>query len=178
MRTRTLLIAVIAGFAFVAGTPARAADICQDWQFLRCDTPAAAVRFVPAESDLVTKGTFPQGTEPQIIRCEPRTARYVCLETLSSYQGPYASVAEFDLLDEEGKPLDRRNWKVIYADSEEVSSGDLATNAIDGNPATKWHTQWTGSPPAQPHTLVIDLHAPARFAAFRFFPGRTEMLRA
>lgn len=143
----------------------------QDWQFYRCDPPAAAApRFVPPETYVVTNGTFPQGIAPQTVRCEPRTARYICLETLSSYQGPYASVAEFDLLDEQGKPLGRKGWKAAYADSEEVSSHDVAANAIDGDPQTKWHTQWADGAPGQPHTLVIDLGVPVRFAGFRYLP--------
>jgi hypothetical protein len=44
-----------------------------------------------------------------------------------------------------GQPLPRAGWSVACADREEPGAGDLANNAIDGNPDTKWHTQWIGS---------------------------------
>ena len=36
-----------------------------------------------------------------------------------------AAVAEFYLLDENGKPLPRQHWKIEYADSESTSWGNL-----------------------------------------------------
>ena len=143
----------------------------QSWSFLRLDSVAAsAPRFTPLPADLVKKGTFPRGTAAQTVRFEPRTARYVCFEATSSYQGPFVSVAELDLLDEQGQPVSRRNWKLIYKDSEESGSDELAAYAIDGDPEKQWHSQWQAAQPPPPHPLVFDLGEPVRFAGLRYLP--------
>ena len=52
--------------------------------------------------------------------------RYFCLEALSAQDGKdNAAVAEFYLLDENGKPLPRQHWKIEYADSESTSWGNF-----------------------------------------------------
>ncbi|MGA2864720.1 MAG: discoidin domain-containing protein [Verrucomicrobiota bacterium] len=47
--------------------------------------------------------------------------------------------------------------KVLEADSEDRANGNLAANAIDGDAATIWHTQWTPENDPMPHHLIIDL---------------------
>ncbi|MDH2393280.1 glycoside hydrolase family 31 protein, partial [Streptomyces sp. HNM0663] len=49
-------------------------------------------------------------------------------------------------------PISKADWSVVYSDSEETT-GENGTdaNAIDGNPATKWHTKWYGGSDALPH---------------------------
>ncbi len=54
---------------------------------------------------------------------------------------------------EKQKPV--RGWKVVSSDSEE--KGSPASNAIDGNPTTIWHTEWQKVKPKHPHEIVIDL---------------------
>jgi len=57
-----------------------------------------------------------------------------------------------------GDLLNRSAWKVVSADSEETArENGLAKNAIDGNPKTHWHTEWSAKQPGYPHTIVIDL---------------------
>jgi beta-galactosidase len=143
----------------------------QNWSFWRPESVAAsAPRFTPLPADLVKEGTFPRGTAAQLVRFEPRTCRYVCFEATSSYQGPFASVAELDLLDEQGQPMRRRNWKLLYRDSEEIGSDELAAHAIDGDPKTQWHSQWQAAQPAPPHALVFDLGEAVRFSGLRYLP--------
>ncbi|MDH2394184.1 discoidin domain-containing protein, partial [Streptomyces sp. HNM0663] len=57
-------------------------------------------------------------------------------------------------------PISKADWSVVYSDSEETT-GENGTdaNAIDGNPATKWHTKWYGGSDALPHEIQIDLGA-------------------
>lgn len=51
--------------------------------------------------------------------------------------------------------IPKANWTAT-ADSQEA--GEPASNAIDGNPATLWHTAWSsGTPAALPHEIRIDL---------------------
>ncbi len=53
--------------------------------------------------------------------------------------------------------LDKRQWKVIYVDSAEDPGEGKASNAIDDDPATFWHTNWSSSREPFPHEIQIDL---------------------
>jgi alpha-glucosidase len=59
-----------------------------------------------------------------------------------------------------GSPsIPQAGWTVSAVDSQETSSENgAATNAIDGNPATMWHTQWSGTPAPLPHEITVDTH--------------------
>jgi galactose oxidase len=95
----------------------------------------------------------------------PGPARYVRLTVLdeASAKG-FASAAELDVLTpaagDDGyttQSLDPSGWKVS-ADSEELAGQrGAATNAVDGDPATMWHTQWRDATPPLPHRFTIDL---------------------
>lgn len=95
--------------------------------------------------------------------------RFVKLEAVSEADGlPWASAAEWVLLDEAGQPMST-NGMTISTDSEETSNwpGGYATRAIDGNPSTVWHTQFSGgvSPP-HPHWLSLDLGEARKVTGF------------
>jgi alpha-L-fucosidase len=59
-------------------------------------------------------------------------------------------------------------WKIHRASSEHDAK-HAAALAIDGNPATFWHTDWSASPP-HPHELVIDLGRAVSVAGFTYLP--------
>ena len=64
---------------------------------------------------------------------------------------------------------------VVKADSEETASEDgHAKNAVDGNPATMWHTQWTDENPPCPHEIVIELNPPSTIKGFTYLPRQDE----
>ncbi|MEU7604647.1 discoidin domain-containing protein [Streptomyces sp. NPDC041003] len=58
-------------------------------------------------------------------------------------------------------PVDRSAWTLAHADSQETAAENgAAAGAFDGNPATLWHTAWSGPKPAAlPHEIQIDLGA-------------------
>jgi F5/8 type C domain-containing protein/glycosyl hydrolase family 2 len=58
--------------------------------------------------------------------------------------------------------------KVIYTDSE--ASGHEASNAIDDNPDTIWHTSWEASPTDYPHEIQIDLQRDVEILGFKYLP--------
>ena len=98
------------------------------------------------------------------------TTGYVKLEALSEATGlPWASAAEFNLLDETGQTIGRSGW-TITADSEETQAGPggQATNAIDGNGATVWHTQYSAASPPHPHWMAINLGANLAIGGFAY----------
>jgi signal transduction histidine kinase len=132
-----------------------------------------AARLELDSANVVLTGQFSAGTEVQPVKFDqPVTGRYFCLETLSAHDGrAYAAVAELDLLAASGRSLDRQGWRIVYADSEEHDREDgSAENAIDGNPATYWHTQWSSSSPNHPHHLVLDLGKSETIGGFRYLP--------
>lgn len=65
--------------------------------------------------------------------------------------------------------ISKTGWKVVYADSEEPSYW-RATNAIDGNANTFWHTKWIGGSPSYPHEIQIDLGKTYQINGFRYLP--------
>lgn len=93
-------------------------------------------------------------------------------------EGPWTSVAELNVLDETGVPIDQSGWTVVFVDSEELIAGTgtplPAVNAFDGDPTTMWHTEWrVAAPdpgPGPPHELVIDLGALYSLSGFRYLP--------
>ncbi len=59
--------------------------------------------------------------------------------------------------------ISKQGWSIASFSSEETS-GEGAINGraatlIDGNAASYWHSKWTGSPAAYPHSLIIDMGA-------------------
>ncbi|GGP87749.1 lacto-N-biosidase [Streptosporangium pseudovulgare] len=60
---------------------------------------------------------------------------------------------------------------VTYADSEETAGENgRAANAIDGNPATYWHTEWSRNAPRPPHEIRLDLGSAKSVCAITYLP--------
>lgn len=130
-------------------------------------------------ADLVSVSSFVRqigGTEPAVTA--PSTAtfargRYVRFEALSEVRGgPWASMAEFYMLDKSAQALSRTGWKVGSVDSQETLHEDgRAINVLDGNAATLWHTPYSNNTsPKYPHWMVIDTGATRDFYGFRYLP--------
>ncbi len=64
--------------------------------------------------------------------------------------------------------FERRGLKAIRASSAEANFEP--ENAIDGNPATLWHTQWTGAKPGFPHELVLEFKEPIPMRGLALLP--------
>jgi hypothetical protein len=64
-----------------------------------------------------------------------------------------------------GKPVfdlstsnEKQGWSVVsYSSEETTGESGAASNLIDGNTATYWHSKWTGTPAVYPHQFVIDM---------------------
>ena len=99
-------------------------------------------------------------------------ARYLGLQALSSHNGDeFTTLAELDVLDAAGKTLSRKNWKVVYVDSEEnFAEGDQAEKVFDSDPETFWHSLWSAPHTSHPHTLVIDFGAEQEISGVRLLP--------
>ena len=64
--------------------------------------------------------------------------------------------------------IPNKNWKIVSVSSEAKGNRKLAQNAIDGDPGTWWHTQFSPEVMKHPHELVIDLGAEYDVRGFRY----------
>lgn len=70
--------------------------------------------------------------------------------------------------------IPKSGWKIRAFSSQETSGENgAAANAIDGNPATKWHTRYSGSVAAAPHYIEVDMGAEYKVSGFLGTP-RTD----
>ena len=121
----------------------------------------------------VLTASFEPGSALQEVHLDaPAKGRYFCIESLNAFDGkPYAAIGEFDVLDRAGKPISHDGWSIAYVDSEEREKEDgTAENAIDGQTANYWHTQWGSASPNHPHRLVIDFGKSQTVSGFRYVP--------
>jgi arylsulfatase A-like enzyme len=75
--------------------------------------------------------------------------------------------AEVQTLPREGL-IPNTKWKLVRYSSESRVNGKLAQNAIDGDPRTHWHTQFSGQVAQHPHELLIDLGDEYEIRGFRY----------
>jgi beta-galactosidase len=121
----------------------------------------------------VQRGSFALGSDPQEIKfASPARGNFFCLESLSAFDGqPFAAIAELDLFGPDGKTLSHDGWTIAYVDSEEHDGEDgSAENAIDGQIANFWHTQWKNAAPGHPHQLILNLGHSQTISGFRYVP--------
>jgi beta-galactosidase len=150
-------------------------DLHPEKDFAKSRRPVVKLQLDSAKP-VLTAQFAPGGDLQELKFSTPAQGRYFCLESLSAFDGqPFAAVAELDLLDETGKPLSHEGWTVAYVDSEERDKEDgTAENAIDGQTANFWHTQWGDAQPKQPHQLVLDLGKAQTISGFRYVPRQGE----
>lgn len=136
----------------------------------------AAGKVLLQVSDAVKEGSFADGDGPRDFAFPPVAGRYVCLRSLSSQKNdPFASVAEFSVMDENGRLVPREKWKIFAVDCEETDAEDgHAENAFDDDPGTIWHTTWGSSRPAHPHYIIIDMGESRQIGGFRYVPRRGD----
>ncbi|MCR5314102.1 MAG: beta-galactosidase [Bacteroidaceae bacterium] len=118
----------------------------------------------------VVAGSFKVGNGWQEVKFSaPQTGRYVCLEALNNHNGDeYACVAELYILDENGERLSREPWKISYADSEDIKTGNRAGDKIyDLQESTFWSTV---KGVKFPHHIIIDLGKERTVTALQYLP--------
>ncbi len=65
--------------------------------------------------------------------------------------------------------LPNTGWKIAAVSSENTGNQKFARNAIDGDPLTIWHTQFSkGEPLKHPHEIIIDLGAQHTLKGLRY----------
>ncbi len=103
-------------------------------------------------------------------------ARYVRLTALSEVNaGAWTAVAEFSVLDGNGAAMPTSGLSVYHFDSQEtVDEYAPATNAIDGDINSFWHTEYNQGAippdPLPPHHLTLDLGSSRSIGGFVYTP--------
>ena len=70
-----------------------------------------------------------------------------------------------------GNPWSAEGWTIADVDSEEPGREDgMAENAIDGQTANFWHTQWSAAQTDHPHHIALDLGNAVTIGGFRYIP--------
>lgn len=118
----------------------------------------------------VASGSFKPGNGWQeVIFDTPVTGRYICLESLNGINsGNNTAIAELYVTDGEGERLSREPWKVVYADSEDVSNVNCSADKVfDLQESTYWST---GRTAPFPHCIVIDLGAERTLSGIQYLP--------
>ncbi len=72
------------------------------------------------------------------------------------------------LKEPEYKYVSRSGWEVIYADSEEAPGSK--DNIIDGNPLSKWQTEWRREQTPLPHEIQIDFKEALDIKELHYLP--------
>jgi galactose oxidase len=109
----------------------------------------------------VATGTFADDAVLKTVSFTTTISRYVRLTavTEAGNRGTWSAAAEVDLLGGTDPALGRTGWTVTTDSQETAAENGLATNVLDGNTATIWHTAWSVAPAAPlPHQLTIDMH--------------------
>ena len=143
--------------------------------FARSRRPEVKLNLESAQTTLAAS-FIPGAAQMEVKLNAGAKGRYFCFESLSAHDGqPYAAIAELELLDADGKPLSHEGWTIAYVDSEERAKEDgTAENAIDGQTANFWHTEWGDKQPRHPHRLILDLGQSREVGGFRYTPRQGE----
>ena len=99
---------------------------------------------------------------------KPVRGRFVCIEAIGNSNDELACIAEIYFKDENGERLSREPWKVRYADSEDIQSGNHSADKMyDLQESTYWATQ---KGVRFPHFVVIDLGKVQTLTEFEYLP--------
>ena len=124
----------------------------------------------------VKKGAFESGKSKKTVSFEPKLCRFLKLKALSEINGEaWTSAAEIGIVQEAEKGPIKPTLKVVRVDSEETAGEDgKGANAVDGDPDTKWHTQWQDANPEHPHEIVVELTPACRIKGFTYLPRQDD----
>jgi galactose oxidase len=118
-------------------------------------------------------GTFADVSTAQSVTFPSALARYVRLTALTEAggRGPWTSAAEINVLGRADPTLPRTGWTATADSAETVRENTPASNVLDGNAATFWHSQWSSTPPAPlPHTITIDMKNAVPVGGLSYLP--------
>lgn len=113
----------------------------------------------------VKTGTFASTADVQHLTFPVTRGRYVKLVGLSSINGAvFGGASELNVwgkrVNQPALPIPKQDMTIHSFDSQEIDGEDgAATNALDGDSSTFWHTEWSAKEAAYPHFVAVDLGA-------------------
>jgi galactose oxidase len=117
----------------------------------------------------VVSGTWADTAAMKYAEWTPTTARYwrLIAFTEAGNRGPWTSAAELNLLDGANSLA---NFVVTVDSQETISANNAAIEALDGDPTTLWHTQYTNGAAPFPHYFTIDMRTNLPVKALQYLP--------
>ncbi|MFI8961991.1 discoidin domain-containing protein [Streptomyces sp. NPDC053493] len=88
-------------------------------------------------------------------------------------QSPHHGVAPANAMEPMAPVLDRTGWTATASDEETARENGRASNVLDGNTATIWHSRWSTTPAPLPHSITVDMHRTTVVSALVYQP-RTD----
>ncbi|MDF2048859.1 discoidin domain-containing protein, partial [Arthrobacter sp. Cr_A7] len=64
----------------------------------------------------------------------------------------------------------RTGWTVTASDEESTGENGQATNVLDGDSGTYWHSKWTAPSAPLPHSITIDTKAIQQITGLLYRP--------
>jgi galactose oxidase len=126
----------------------------------------------------VTSGTWADDKTVKAAVFAGLSARYVRLTALTEAgnRGQWTSAAEIGILGNPaiGPALSHIGWTAT-ADSQ-ASATYAASNVLDGDALTIWHTPWNGTVPPLPHYITIDMKTAQVISGFSYMPRQDSSL--
>ncbi|WP_156754907.1 discoidin domain-containing protein [Actinokineospora pegani] len=126
--------------------------------------------------DPVAAGTHADDAAVKTMSFAVTGARFVRLTALTEAggRGPYAAVAELNVLGDPGAPvpmaeLARAGWTATASDQETSSENGAASNVLDGDNSTIWHSRYSTAT-ALPHSITLDLKQPTAVGGLLYRP--------
>lgn len=127
-----------------------------------------------SEERAVHSSRFKAGNGWQSVTFKrPTQGRYLCIEALSAHDGKeLACIAEFYVIDQNGKRITREPWTIKYADSEDVTNVNRSADKMyDLQESTYWSSE---SGKEFPHRVVIDLGSVHHIGGIEYLPRMEE----
>ncbi|WP_161807565.1 discoidin domain-containing protein [Bacillus sp. FJAT-28004] len=117
----------------------------------------------------VASGTWQADKLEKTVTFDTVEAQYVRLEALAGVNG-FAAAAELNVYRDGSVaiplPIPKNE---LTATATSFQPGDEASNAIDGNSNSLWHTKWDGSDKL-PQSIIVDLGKVRSISQFRYAP--------
>lgn len=137
------------------------------------DSGLSAILYVPVPTPgVATHLAFP--TPPQASTATNQSMNTVVVAVKDAFEatvaGSTASIA-VALVPPVETAVPQAQLTLVSVDSAEtVDASYPGILAIDGDPQTFWHTQYTNDLPPPPHTIIVDLGASYTVTSFRYLP--------
>ncbi|WP_406733366.1 discoidin domain-containing protein [Streptomyces sp. NBC_01794] len=128
----------------------------------------------------VATGTLADDNTVKTLSFAPKGARYIRLTatTEAGNRGPWTSAAEINLLGDPGTTasvvdLPRDGWTATASDHERIKGDHSPARALDADPDTMWHSNWTAPTTPLPHSITIDMKTARPVSALTYEPRRS-----